>query len=114
MKKTKKRKVKRVPDDEYQRLLKKKRLTKKDRKRRDKALKQRYAKVLGSAVNPVLREGNSDRRVALAVKEYAKAHPHSMGQWDSGSKTEVTHMSSDDFYGTEKSCVAEKEGAVQK
>ena len=61
----------------------------------------------------MLREGNSDRRVALAVKEYAKAHPHSMGQWDSGSKTCVAHMSSNDFYGTEQSCVAEKEGSVQ-
>ena len=69
----------------------------------EKILKQRYAKVLGSAVNPVLREGNSDRRVALAVKEYAKAHPHSMGQWDSTSKTCVAHMSSIDFYGTEQS-----------
>ncbi|OUT59796.1 MAG: isocitrate dehydrogenase (NADP(+)) [Rhodopirellula sp. TMED11] len=66
-------------------------------------IKSRYAKVLGSAVNPVLREGNSDRRVAAAVKNYAKSHPHSMGQWSSDSPAHVAHMSEGDFYGSEKS-----------
>lgn len=69
----------------------------------EKAIKLRYAKVLGSAVNPVLREGNSDRRAPKAVKEYAKNHPHSMGKWSSDSKTHVSSMSELDFYGTEKS-----------
>ncbi|MFT6866052.1 MAG: isocitrate dehydrogenase [Cyclobacteriaceae bacterium] len=69
----------------------------------EKAVKLRYAKVLGSAVNPVLREGNSDRRAPKAVKEYAKNHPHSMGKWSSDSKTHVASMSEFDFYGTEKS-----------
>lgn len=68
-------------------------------------IKLRYSKVLGSAVNPVLREGNSDRRVADAVKAYAKAHPHSMGEWKSDSKTHVAHMTEEDFYGSEKSVV---------
>lgn len=68
-----------------------------------KDIKARYAKVLGSAVNPVLREGNSDRRVALPVKQYAKKHPHSMGAWSKESKSHVSNMSSNDFYGTEKS-----------
>ncbi|NWF39514.1 NADP-dependent isocitrate dehydrogenase [Mariprofundus sp. NF] len=67
-------------------------------------IKARYAKVLGSAVNPVLREGNSDRRVADAVKQYAKDNPHSMGPWSSDSKSHVAHMSAGDFYGSEKSC----------
>eukprot|EP00971_Amphidinium_carterae_P088133 1743261-Amphidinium_carterae.2 len=71
-------------------------------------IKARYAKVLGSAVNPVLREGNSDRRAAFAVKQYAKKHPHSMGKWSSSSKTHVAHMSKGDFYGSEKSAVVEK------
>jgi isocitrate dehydrogenase len=66
-------------------------------------LKQRYAKVSGSAVNPVLREGNSDRRVARAVKEYARQHPHSMGAWSADSRTRVAHMSQGDFYGNEQS-----------
>lgn len=69
----------------------------------EKAIKATYAKVLGSAVNPVLREGNSDRRAPKAVKNYAKKHPHSMGVWSSDSKTKVAHMESGDFYGTEKS-----------
>jgi isocitrate dehydrogenase len=72
---------------------------------KEKEIKARYGKVLGSAVNPVLREGNSDRRVAGAVKEYAKQHPHSMGAWSSDSKTHVSHMSHGDFYGSEKSAV---------
>ncbi len=69
----------------------------------DKAIKSRYAKVLGSAVNPVLREGNSDRRAALAVKQYARNNPHKMGAWSSDSKTHVAHMNAQDFYGSEKS-----------
>ncbi|QEE50932.1 NADP-dependent isocitrate dehydrogenase [Flavobacterium alkalisoli] len=69
----------------------------------EKEIKARYSKVLGSAVNPVLREGNSDRRAPKAVKNYAKAHPHSMGAWSSNSKTHVASMSEGDFYGSEKS-----------
>jgi len=69
----------------------------------EKAIKAKYAKVLGSAVNPVLREGNSDRRAPRAVKNYAKAHPHSMGPWTADSKTHVASMSEGDFYGSEKS-----------
>ena len=64
-----------------------------------------YAKILGSAVNPVLREGNSDRRVADPVKQYAKNNPHSMGQWSGDSKTRVASMSEGDFYGSEQSHV---------
>lgn len=67
------------------------------------AIKNKYAKVLGSAVNPVLREGNSDRRAPKAVKNYAKKHPHSMGSWSSDSKTRIASMSTADFYSTEKS-----------
>lgn len=69
----------------------------------EKAIKATYAKVLGSAVNPVLREGNSDRRAPKAVKNYAKANPHSMGAWSKDSKTKVAFMNEGDFYGTEKS-----------
>ena len=69
----------------------------------EKAIKAKYAKVLGSAVNPVLREGNSDRRAPKAVKNYAKKHPHSMGAWSADSKTKVAHMEAGDFYGTEQS-----------
>src|SRR5690554_7158936 len=69
----------------------------------EKVIKAKYAKVLGSAVNPVLREGNSDRRAPKAVKNYAKKHPHSMGAWSANSKTKVAHMQVGDFYGTEKS-----------
>jgi len=68
----------------------------------DKEIRARYSKVLGSAVNPVLREGNSDRRAPLAVKNYAKKNPHSMGDWTSGSKTHVAHMEDGDFYSNEK------------
>jgi len=78
----------------------------------EKKIHARYAKVLGSAVNPVLREGNSDRRVAAPVKAYAKKHPHSMGAWSSGSRTEVAHMSDGDFYSSEKSTIVEKAGDV--
>ena len=69
----------------------------------EKDAKARYAKVLGSAVNPVLREGNSDRRAPKAVKDYAKAHPHSMGKWSADSKTRVGTMGKDDFFSNEKS-----------
>lgn len=71
-----------------------------------------YAKVLGSAVNPVLREGNSDRRVAKPVKEYAQKNPHSMGAWSNESKTHVAHMKSGDFYGSEKSSIIDKDCSV--
>src|SRR5947208_8050950 len=64
-------------------------------------IKKRYGKVLGSAVNPVLREGNSDRRAAGAVKQYARNNPHKMGAWTKDSKTRVAHMSGGDFYGSE-------------
>jgi isocitrate dehydrogenase len=74
----------------------------------EKDIKARYAKILGSAVNPVLREGNSDRRVADAVKQYAKKHPHSMGKWSADSKTHVAHMTGGDFYGSEQSVVVDK------
>lgn len=79
----------------------------------DEAVRKRYAKVLGSAVNPVLREGNSDRRVALPVKQYAKAHPHSMGRWSSDSKTHVAHMEHGDFYGSEKSQVMSAASSIR-
>jgi isocitrate dehydrogenase len=79
----------------------------------EKAIKARYAKVLGSAVNPVLREGNSDRRVANAVKQYARKHPHSMGAWTAASKTRVAHMARGDFYGNEQSAVIAKAGTLR-
>ncbi|MCG9793275.1 NADP-dependent isocitrate dehydrogenase [Flavobacterium algicola] len=69
----------------------------------EKEIKAKYAKISGSAVNPVLREGNSDRRAPKAVKNYAKANPHSMGAWSADSKTAVASMSEGDFYGSEKS-----------
>jgi len=69
----------------------------------EKEIKAKYAKVMGSAVNPVLREGNSDRRAPKAVKDYAKAHPHSMGKWSADSKTSVGTMGADDFRSNEKS-----------
>ena len=69
----------------------------------EKEIKAKYSKILGSAVNPVLREGNSDRRAPKAVKNYAKVNPHSMGVWTADSKTEVASMESGDFYGSEKS-----------
>jgi isocitrate dehydrogenase len=77
----------------------------------EKSIKAKYAKVLGSAVNPVLREGNSDRRAPKAVKNYAKAHPHSMGAWSKDSKSHVAHMKSGDFYGTEKSVTVKDAGS---
>jgi isocitrate dehydrogenase len=79
----------------------------------EKVIKARYAKVLGSAVNPVLREGNSDRRVAGPVKEYAKKHPHSMGAWSPDSKSHVASMADGDFYGSEQSAVIDSAGEVK-
>ena len=79
----------------------------------EKSIRARYAKVLGSAVNPVLREGNSDRRVAAPVKAYAQKHPHPMGAWSADSKTHVAHMVSGDFYGSEQSHVMAAAGAVR-
>lgn len=79
----------------------------------EQEIRARYAKVLGSAVNPVLREGNSDRRVAAAVKNYAKSHPHSMGKWTSDSPSHVAHMSDGDFYGSEKSAVIGQAGSLK-
>ncbi|WP_421497680.1 NADP-dependent isocitrate dehydrogenase [Flavobacterium columnare] len=76
----------------------------------EKNIKAKYAKVLGSAVNPVLREGNSDRRAPKAVKNYAKANPHRMGVWASDSKTSVAHMNAGDFYGTETSTTVANDG----
>ncbi|MCV7203611.1 isocitrate dehydrogenase, NADP-dependent [Mycolicibacterium peregrinum] len=74
----------------------------------EKALKERYSKILGSAVNPVLREGNSDRRAPKAVKEYARKHPHSMGEWSQASRTHVATMKTGDFYHGEKSMTLDK------
>ncbi len=79
----------------------------------EKALRARFARVLGSAVNPVLREGNSDRRVAAAVKVYAKANPHSMGEWSKDCRTHVAHMPDGDFYASERSAVIEREGSLR-
>jgi len=79
----------------------------------EKDAKERYDKVKGSAVNPVLREGNSDRRAPRAVKEYARKNPHSMGKWESDSKSHVASMSDGDFYGSEKSVTVDKAGAVK-
>ncbi|MEQ9402888.1 MAG: NADP-dependent isocitrate dehydrogenase [Cyclobacteriaceae bacterium] len=79
----------------------------------EKEIKSKYDKIKGSAVNPVLREGNSDRRAPKAVKEFAKNHPHSMGAWRSDSKTHVASMSNGDFYGSEKSATIQTEGSVR-
>jgi isocitrate dehydrogenase len=79
----------------------------------EKEIKARYAKVLGSAVNPVLREGNSDRRAAPSVKQYARQHPHKMGAWTPESKTHVAHMSGGDFYGSEKSVTVSEPGSFR-
>lgn len=76
----------------------------------EKAINKKYAKVLGSAVNPVLREGNSDRRAPKAVKNYAKTNPHRMGSWSADSKTSVAHMNGGDFYGSENSTTVDSEG----
>jgi isocitrate dehydrogenase len=79
----------------------------------EREIKVRYGKVLGSAVNPVLREGNSDRRVAKVVKDYAKAHPHRLGAWSADSRTRVAHMESGDFYGHEQSVVMAQADTVR-
>ncbi|HEY9111791.1 MAG TPA: NADP-dependent isocitrate dehydrogenase, partial [Rhodanobacteraceae bacterium] len=79
----------------------------------EKAIKARYDKVKGSAVNPVLRQGNSDRRAPASVKDYARKHPHRMGKWSPHSKTHVAHMESGDFYGTEKSATLAKAGSLK-
>ena len=76
----------------------------------EKEINKKYAKALGSAVNPVLREGNSDRRAPKAVKNYVKENPHRMGVWSADSETSVAHMESGDFYGTENSTTVETEG----
>jgi isocitrate dehydrogenase len=75
----------------------------------EKDVKQRYDKIKGSAVNPVLREGNSDRRAPKSIKNYAKKHPHSMGAWSSDSKSHVSSMTDGDFYGSEKSITVTSE-----
>jgi isocitrate dehydrogenase len=79
----------------------------------EKTVKRRYAKVLGSAVNPVLREGNSDRRAPNAVKEYARTHPHSMGAWSQASRTHVATMKRGDFYHGEKSMTLDRARTVK-
>jgi isocitrate dehydrogenase len=79
----------------------------------EKAIKARYGKVLGSAVNPVLREGNSDRRAAPSVKQYARKHPHSIGAWSKDSKSHVSNMSQGDFFGSEKSVVVDRAGELR-
>jgi isocitrate dehydrogenase len=80
---------------------------------RDKDIRARYDRVKGSAVNPVLREGNSDRRAPASVKAYAKKHPHRMGKWSAESKTHVAHMDAGDFYGSEQSVVMPAAGSVR-
>ncbi|MEU6084163.1 NADP-dependent isocitrate dehydrogenase [Streptomyces sp. NPDC047108] len=79
----------------------------------ERDIRARYDKVKGSAVNPVLREGNSDRRAPASVKNYAKAHPHRMGAWTADSKTNVVHMTGDDFRSTEKSAVVSEDGSFR-
>ena len=79
----------------------------------DKDVRARYDKVKGSAVNPVLRQGNSDRRAPASVKSYARSHPHSMGAWSKDSKTNVSHMDADDFRGNEKSVVVDHDGSLR-
>ena len=79
----------------------------------EKDIKARYDRVKGSAVNPVLREGNSDRRAPVSVKNYARKHPHRMGAWSTDSKTRVAHMDGGDFYGSEKSVTVEHAGSVR-
>ncbi|MFN8024704.1 MAG: NADP-dependent isocitrate dehydrogenase, partial [Acidimicrobiales bacterium] len=79
----------------------------------ERDIKARYDKVKGSAVNPVLREGNSDRRAPLSVKNYAKSHPHSMGAWTSDSKTNVATMTSGDFRHNEQSVTIAEAGSVR-
>src|SRR5688500_6060074 len=80
---------------------------------REKAIKAKYANVLGSAVNPVLREGNSDRRGAAAVKATTRTHPLSLGTWSHHSKTHVAHMSSGDIYGSQQSSLITEAGTLR-
>ncbi|WP_194776058.1 NADP-dependent isocitrate dehydrogenase [Pararhodonellum marinum] len=80
---------------------------------KEKSIRSRYDKVKGSAVNPVLREGNSDRRAPLAVKQFAKKNPHSMGAWSPDSQSHVSSMSQGDFYGSEQSQTMEKAGNIR-
>ncbi|HCV77857.1 MAG TPA: NADP-dependent isocitrate dehydrogenase, partial [Pseudomonas sp.] len=80
---------------------------------KEKDVKARYDKVKGSAVNPVLREGNSDRRAPLSVKNYARKHPHRMGAWSADSKSHVAHMDAHDFYGSERSATIENAGTLK-
>jgi len=79
----------------------------------EKAIRARYGRVLGSAVNPVLREGNSDRRAPASVKQYARNHPHSMGAWSADCKTNVAHMTGGDFRSSEKSAVIQADGSLK-
>lgn len=78
-----------------------------------KEIQARYNRVKGSAVNPVLREGNSDRRAPKSVKAYARKHPHRMGQWNADSRSHVAHMDAGDFYGNEKSATLDKAGRLK-
>ncbi len=80
---------------------------------KEKEIKKRYDNVKGSAVNPVLREGNSDRRAPQSVKNFAKKNPHRMGKWSSSSKSHVSHMTHGDFYGSEKSIIADKATTIK-
>src|SRR5256712_6144036 len=80
---------------------------------KEKEIKARYAKVIGSAVNPVLRQGNSDRRAPNSVKQYARKHPHSMGEWSKDSKPHVAHMEGGDFFSNEKSVTITEGGNVR-
>src|SRR5207249_5570803 len=79
----------------------------------ERDIRERYDRVKGSAVNPVLREGNSDRRAPASVKHYAKTHPHSMGKWSPDSETHVSHMTADDFRSNERSATIANEGSLR-
>src|SRR5574343_1039078 len=79
----------------------------------EKEIKARYGRAMGSAVNPVLREGNSDRRAPASVKAYARKHPHRMGKWTADSKSHVAHMDAGDFYGSEQSAVIAQAGSLR-
>ena len=79
----------------------------------ERDVRARYDRIKGSAVNPVLREGNSDRRAPASVKQYARKHPHSMGAWTPDSKTNVAHMTADDFRSNETSAVIEADGSLR-
>src|SRR5690606_7797022 len=79
----------------------------------EKDVRARYGKAMGSAVNPVLREGNSDRRAPASVKAFARKHPHRMGKWSAESKSHVEHMEDGDFYGSELSATMERAGSLR-